>query len=75
VLRTYLVESVVALVLRTSCLQAEQPYRINPKFLTQIQQCEESGIPFAVILGEDEIKRNVVKIRNIATKAEVLNIM
>jgi histidyl-tRNA synthetase len=55
------------------CLKAEQPYRTNPKFLTQIQYCEENGIPFAVIIGEDEIARNVVKIRNVVTKEEVLS--
>jgi len=52
-------------------LQTEQSYRVNPKFLTQIQYCEENGIPVAVVIGEDEISRNVVKIRNVATKAEV----
>ena len=52
-------------------MKAEQPYRANPKFLTQIQYCEENGIPLAVIVGEDEIARGVVKIRTIATKDEV----
>jgi len=52
--------------------QTEQSYRVNPKFLTQIQYCEENGIPVAVVIGEDEISKNVVKIRNVVTKAEVL---
>jgi len=51
--------------------QTEQSYRVNPKFLTQIQYCEDNGIPVAVVIGEDEISKNVVKIRNVATKAEV----
>ena len=51
--------------------QTEQSYRINPKFLNQIQYCEDNGIPVAVVIGEDEISKNIVKIRNVATKAEV----
>jgi histidyl-tRNA synthetase len=51
-------------------IKAEQSYRINPKFLTQIQQCEDAGIPLAVIIGGDEIARNVIKIRNVVTKEE-----
>jgi len=49
-------------------------YRANPKFLNQMQYCEDSGIPVAVVIGEDEISKNVVKIRNVATKAEVCTV-
>lgn len=38
--------------------------------LNQLQHCEETGIPFAVVLGESELKRGVVKIRNITTRQE-----
>lgn len=38
--------------------------------LNQLQHCEENGIPLAVILGESELKRGVVKIRNITTRQE-----
>ena len=38
--------------------------------LNQLQHCEENGIPLAVILGESELKRGLVKIRNITTRAE-----
>lgn len=38
--------------------------------LTQLQHCEESGIPLAVVLGESELKRGVVKVRNITTRLE-----
>lgn len=51
-------------------IKTEQSYRVNPKFLTQIQYCEDNGIPLAVVIGEDEISKNVVKIRNVVTKAE-----
>ncbi|XP_047989763.1 histidine--tRNA ligase, cytoplasmic isoform X2 [Leguminivora glycinivorella] len=51
-------------------IKTEQSYKKNPKMLNQLQHCEESGIPLAVVLGDDELKRGVVKIRNIATREE-----
>ena len=39
--------------------------------LNQLQYCEESGIPLAVVLGTSEIEAGVVKIRDIATREEV----
>lgn len=50
--------------------QVEQSYKKSPKLLAQLQHCEEQGIPVIVILGEDEIKRNVVKVRDVASRAE-----
>lgn len=38
--------------------------------LNQLQHCEENGIPLAVVLGESELKRGVVKVRNITTRQE-----
>lgn len=38
--------------------------------LNQLQHCEENGIPLAVVLGESELKRGVVKIRNITSREE-----
>lgn len=38
--------------------------------LNQLQHCEENGIPLAVVLGESEFKRGMVKIRNIVTRQE-----
>ena len=37
----------------------------------QLQFCEEMGIPLAVVIGESEIQKNVIKIRNVATRKEV----
>ncbi|XP_045492592.1 histidine--tRNA ligase, cytoplasmic isoform X3 [Colias croceus] len=51
-------------------IKTEQSYKKNPKMLNQLQHCEENGIPFAVVLGESELKRGVVKIRNITTREE-----
>lgn len=50
--------------------QAEQSYKKNPKLLQQLQYCEEHGIPLAVILGESELQRGVVKLRRVSTRAE-----
>lgn len=38
--------------------------------LNQLQHCEENGIPLAVVLGESELKRGLVKVRNIVTRQE-----
>jgi len=51
-------------------IRAEQPYKKNPKMLNQLQYCEENGIPFAVIIGESELQKGVVKLRDIATREE-----
>ncbi|XP_074649907.1 histidine--tRNA ligase-like isoform X2 [Tubulanus polymorphus] len=53
-----------------SNVKTEQPYKKNPKMLNQLQYCEETGIPFAVVIGESEIQNNIVKIRNILTREE-----
>jgi len=51
-------------------IRTEQSYKKNPKMLTQLQYCEENGIPLAVVLGESEISRGVVKVRCILSRAE-----
>ncbi|KAF3837775.1 hypothetical protein F7725_009543 [Dissostichus mawsoni] len=42
---------------------AEVMYKKNPKLLSQLQYCEDSGIPLVAILGEQELKDGVVKLR------------
>lgn len=39
--------------------------------LNQLQHCEDTGIPLAVVLGESELKRGLVKIRDIVSREEV----
>lgn len=51
-------------------IKTEHSYKKNPKMLNQLQHCEENGIPLAVVLGESELKRGVVKVRNITTRQE-----
>jgi len=51
-------------------LKAEQSHKKNPKLLDQLQHCEEMGIPRAIIIGQAELDAGVVKLREIATRAE-----
>ncbi|KAL1505388.1 hypothetical protein ABEB36_004966 [Hypothenemus hampei] len=50
--------------------KVEFSYKKNPKLLAQLQYCEDNSIPFAIILGESEIKSGVVKLRNVITREE-----
>ncbi|TTE22035.1 Histidine--tRNA ligase, cytoplasmic [Bagarius yarrelli] len=52
-------------------IKAEVLYKKNPKLLTQLQHCEETGIPLVAILGEQELKDGVVKLRNVANREEM----
>ncbi|XP_036380222.1 histidine--tRNA ligase-like [Megalops cyprinoides] len=52
-------------------IKAEVVYKENPKLLNQFQHCEESGIPLVAILGEQELKDGVVKLRCVASREEV----
>uniref|UniRef100_A0A182K260 histidine--tRNA ligase n=1 Tax=Anopheles christyi TaxID=43041 RepID=A0A182K260_9DIPT len=51
-------------------VKAEHSYKLNPKLLAQLQHCEEYQIPYAIILGDGELSRGVVKLREIATRKE-----
>ena len=52
-------------------LEAEFSYKSNGKLLNQLAYCEETLIPYCVIIGTNEITNNLIKIRNIATRNEV----
>ena len=51
-------------------LKAEHSYKLNPKLLQQLQYCEENQIPLAIILGDGELERGVVKLREVSTRKE-----
>lgn len=51
-------------------IKTEHSYKANPKILHQFQYCEDSKIPFAVIIGDDEIKNNTVKLKDMVTRDE-----
>lgn len=46
-------------------------YKKDPKLLKQLQYCEDTGIPLAAIVGEQELADGVVKLRDVATREEV----
>ncbi|KRT83394.1 tRNA synthetase [Oryctes borbonicus] len=50
--------------------KVEHSYKRNPKLLAQLQYCEEQGIPLVLILGESELERGVVKIREVTSRVE-----
>ncbi|XP_037030565.1 histidine--tRNA ligase, cytoplasmic-like [Bradysia coprophila] len=52
-------------------IKTEHSYKRNPKLLNQLQYCEGRGIPYALVLGDSEFERGVVKIRDVTTRAEV----
>ncbi|XP_033112058.1 histidine--tRNA ligase, cytoplasmic-like isoform X2 [Anneissia japonica] len=51
-------------------VKAEMSYKKNPKMLNQLQHAEDSGIPYVAIIGEQELKDGIVKIRNTLTREE-----
>ncbi|NWW85907.1 SYHC protein, partial [Rhynochetos jubatus] len=52
-------------------IKAEMSYKKDPKLLKQLQYCEDTGIPLAAIVGEQELSDGVVKLRDVATREEV----
>ncbi|XP_058128253.1 histidine--tRNA ligase isoform X1 [Anopheles ziemanni] len=51
-------------------IKAEHSYKLNPKLLVQLQHCEEYQIPYAIVLGDGELARGVVKLREIVSRKE-----
>ncbi|KAM4875655.1 histidine--tRNA ligase, mitochondrial [Thomomys bottae] len=52
-------------------IKAEMLYKENPKLLKQLHYCENTGIPLAVIIGEQEQKEGTIKLRLVASREEV----
>lgn len=53
-------------------VHCETIHKLNPKALTQFQYCQDEGIPYAVIIGPDELTRGVVKVRDSETREETI---
>ncbi|CAL8115234.1 unnamed protein product [Orchesella dallaii] len=51
-------------------LKAEVSYKPNPKLLQQLQYCEDTNIPWVIVIGQDEVARGVVKLRNVKDRKE-----
>ncbi|KAL5109968.1 Histidine--tRNA ligase [Taenia crassiceps] len=45
-------------------------HKAQPKLLDQLQYCESTGIPLAVLIGEAELQRGIVKLRCISSRRE-----
>lgn len=69
---TGLVEERLAIckILWENEIKTEFSFKNSPKLLSQIQECEQKLIPIALILGESELKRGVVRVRIVATRSE-----
>eukprot|EP01134_Creolimax_fragrantissima_P008076 CFRG8076T1 len=52
-------------------VKAETVYKANPKLLNQFQKCETESIPFAAIIGGDELEQGVVTLRDMVTREEL----
>uniref|UniRef100_A0A1A9WVB4 histidine--tRNA ligase n=1 Tax=Glossina brevipalpis TaxID=37001 RepID=A0A1A9WVB4_9MUSC len=57
-------------VLWNQGIKAEHFYKLNPKLLNQLQYCEENQIPLAVVVGDSELAKGMVKLREISTRKE-----
>jgi len=53
----------VAKMLWEAGIKAEFAYKVKPKLPAQFKAAETAGIPFAVILGEDEQKGGMVRVK------------
>lgn len=51
--------------------QCETMYKQNPKLLSQLQYCEKEGVPYTVVVGEEEKAKGGVTLRNITSREEV----
>lgn len=52
-------------------IEAEVIPKANPKMLVQFQYCEENSIPYSAVIGETEIEKGVVKLRNTVSREEL----
>lgn len=56
-------------------INAEHIYKKNAKLLNQYQYCEDKNIPYVIVFGEEEVKQNVVKLRDVQSRVEVKVVM
>lgn len=55
----------------SSNIKAEFMFKGNPKLARQLAHCEKANIKLAIILGQSELDRGIVKIKDLTTKVEV----
>uniref|UniRef100_A0AAV1VD85 Histidine--tRNA ligase, cytoplasmic n=1 Tax=Peronospora matthiolae TaxID=2874970 RepID=A0AAV1VD85_9STRA len=54
-----------------SNISAEVMQTENPKFIKQLHYALERGTPYMVVIGEDELAKGVVRVKDMASKEEV----
>jgi len=52
-------------------IKTEMSYKANPKLLVQLQTCEEQGIPWAIVIGQSELEKGIVKLRNVTAREDI----
>jgi ribosomal protein L12E/L44/L45/RPP1/RPP2 len=52
-------------------IAAEYSHLDNPKFKKQLDEALERYIPYMVVFGEEEVSKNIVKIKNMKLKTEI----
>ena len=60
----------IASLLWGAGIKAEFGFKPNPKMGDQLNHAFDASIPYIVLLGEDEISKGVVKIKNMQAKTE-----
>jgi len=51
-------------------IEAEVIFKANSKLLNQFQYCEENQIPLCAVIGESELAKNVVMLRDMAKRQQ-----
>ena len=54
-----------------SNISAEVMQTENPKFIKQLHYALERGTPYMVVIGEDELTKGVIKLKDMALKDEM----
>lgn len=54
-------------------IRCEITYKDKVKILNEFQICEQKQIPWIVIIGEEELKQGLVKLRNVQMRSEEVN--
>jgi histidyl-tRNA synthetase len=57
-------------MLRTNGVNAEVFLDQNSKLDKQLKYADAKGIPFALIIGPDEVKKDLLTIKNLRTKTQ-----
>ncbi|ORY04836.1 histidyl-tRNA synthetase [Basidiobolus meristosporus CBS 931.73] len=60
----------IATELWESGIKAEYMYKAKPKLQAQFSVCDRDRIPWAVIIGKDELEQGIVKIKDMSAKQQ-----